>query len=431
MSVIWLHSGHGQPPEPVRDAAQAGRVTIIAQADLTETALLSHRGLITGMLFDQDAMMALRSALARFLETGGRWVFNGHLVRPLVAGLQPYQPIPAPRRPDFTLTAQVRHPIFEGFDLKELEANNGVAGFYGRGSNPPPVGAVVLNTLGDGVPVDWVWPHHGGGAIFSHAGNDLAQIATMHGIGARVWSNLIDWAGGGECVAHDAARVTTPPAERAFTAPAAARDTGRSARVIAINAGTYYHIQTLEGPRYRDAFDLVIAPEQIGATLTPDDVLFVTCRTPPQRMIAQQGLVAAHLAAGGTIVAMGESRSDLWQPHVAFTPTDTNWWWWLTPGADLGVRIATAHPLLQGMSNAEVTWHLHGHFDPPASAQVLVRDSSGHAIAYDDNISTPGRSIVTSLDPCYHHGSHFMPATTRFLDKFLPNLKHLTKQVPA
>jgi hypothetical protein len=28
--------------------------------------------------------------------------------------------------------------------------------------------------------------------------------------------------------------------------------------------------------------------------------------------------------------------------------------------------------------------------------------------------------ILTSLDPFFHHGSHFMPATTRFPDGFLP-----------
>ena len=431
MRVIWLQSGHGQPPEPIRQAEAAGQVTILPQAELTGAALLAHRGLMTGMLFDQDAMMGLRPALARFLDAGGRWVFNGHLVRPLVDGVQPYQPMTAPKRADFTLTQRVDHPIFEGFALQELEANNGVAGFYGRGANPPPVGAVVLNTLGDGVAVDWVWHRPEGGAIFSHAGNDLAQIATMHQIGARVWANLIAWAGGGACVAETAPRVTTPPGARAFTTPAPTRATGDAPRLIAINAGTYYHIQTLEGPRYRDAFDLVIAPEQIGSTLSPEDVLFVTCRTPPQRMIAQRGLLAAHLAAGGTIVAMGESRSDLWLPHVAFTPTDTNWWWWLTPGANLGVQITSAHPMLEGMTDADVTWHLHGYFAPPAGAQVLVRDDEGRAIAYDDRTSTPGRMIVTSLDPCYHHGSHFMPATTRFLDRFLPNLRHHTQQVPA
>lgn len=432
MSVIWLHSGHGQPPEPIRKAAAQGRVTILPQAELTEAALLAHRGLMTGMVFDQDAMMALRPALARFLDAGGRWVFNGHLVRPLIEGLQPYQPIPSPKRADFDLNAQVAHPIFAGFDLKELEANNGVAGFYGRGANPPPVGAVVLNTLGQGVPVDWVWHRPAGGAIFSHAGNDLAQMATMHGIGDRVWANLIDWADGGPCAPADAPRVVDAPASRPFSEPVPAPATGNKPRLIAVNAGTYYHIQTLEGPRYRDIFDLAIAPERIGSVLTPDDVLFVTCRTPPQRMIAQRGVLAAHLAAGGTIVAMGESRNDLWLPQVAFTPTETNWWWWLTPGADLGMRRSATHLLLDGMSDADVTWHLHGHFAPPAGTQVLVRDGEGRAIAYDDRTSTPGRMIVTSLDPCYHHGSHFMPATTRFLDGFLPNLRRLAAmEVPA
>lgn len=426
MKVIWLHSGLGQPPEPVRRAAEAGRVTILPQADLTEAALLAHRGLMTGMLFDQDAMMPLRPALARFLEAGGRWVFNGHLLRPLVEGLQPYRPIPSPGRADFRLTAQVAHPVFAGFDVRALETNRGVAGFYGRGANPPPLGAVVLNTLGRGVPVDWVWHRPAGGAILSHAGNDLAQMATLHGIGDRVWSKLIDWAAGGPCVAAEAPRVTQAPAPGGFYDPAPARDPGPAPRLIAVNAGTYYHIETIEAPRYRGFFDLAVAPERIGSVLTPDDILFVTCRTPPQRMIAQRRVLASHLAAGGTIVAMGESRSDLWLPQVAFTPTETNWWWWLTPGADLGVRRAGGHPLLEGLSDADVTWHLHGHFDPPAGAQVLVRDGEGRAIAYDDRVSTPGRMIVASLDPCYHHGSHFMPATTRFLDRFLPNLRRLT-----
>jgi len=398
MSVIWLHAGHDLPPDPIQRAAAEGRVTVLPQADLPEAALLAHRGLITGMLLDQDAMMALRPALARFLAAGGRWVFNGHLLRPLVEGLAPYQPIPSPKRADLDLTARVAHPVFAGFDLKELEANKGVAGFYGRGANPPPAGAVVLNTLGQAVPVDWVWQRSGGGGVLSHAGNDLAQIATMHGVGERVWANLIDWAAGGPCAPTDAPRVTAAPAAADFTTPAPAR-LRDGPRLIAVSAGTYYHIQSPEGPRDREAFDLVVAPERIAGALGPDDVLFVPCRTPPPRMIAQRGVLAAHLAAGGTIVAMGESRSDLWLPQVAFTPTDTNWWWWLTPGADLGVRIASAHPLLEGMADAEVTWHLHGHFDPPAGAQVLVCDGMGRAIAYEDRSSTPGRMILTSLDP--------------------------------
>ena len=37
-----------------------------------------------------------------------------------------------------------------------------------------------------------------------------------------------------------------------------------------------------------------------------------------------------------------------------------------------------------------------------------------------DRVSTSGTLLVTSLDPMYHFGSYFMPATERFLDGFLP-----------
>lgn len=432
MSVIWLHPGDMEPPQALRAAVARGAVTPLAQADLTETVLMRHRGLVTGMLFDQDAAMALRPVLERFLDRGGRWFFNGHVMRPFLDGLMPYQAMAEPKRSDFTLVSRNPHPVFDGVDIASLETNRGVAGFYGRGCNPPPPGAVVVNAYDPrDIPVDWVWRRPGGGAFFSHAGNDLAQIATMHGIGERVWANIIAWAGGGTCVSGDEPGTGAVSFDGGWLrrdAPrigASGEGSARS-RLIAINAGTYYQIEALEGPRYRALFDDVIAPEALDRVLTPDDILLVSCRTPPARMTAQRERIAGHLEAGGTVVAMGESRSDLWLPNVAFTPVETNFWWWLTPGADLGVRIAAPeHPLLAGMADRDVTWHLHGWFVPPQGAQVLVTDDEGRAIAYDDRVSTPGRMIVTSLDPIYHHGSRFMPATTRFLDRFLPNLRGL------
>ena len=377
--------------------------------------------------------MALRPALERFPRCR----------RTLV--LQRSCDASAPRRSDAVpghdgaeaqrisaLIARHPHPVFAGIDVASLETNRGVAGFYGRGCNPPPPGAVVINTLGPrDVAVDWVWHRPGGGAFFSHAGNDLAQIATMHGIGAQIWQNIVGMGppaapasaamkpGSVPSVAMAAGLLHDTPGIDASRAP------GAHPRLIATNAGTYYQIEALEGARYRAIFDDVVAPEALDRVLTPDDTLLVSCRTPPTRMIAQRERVARHLEAGGTVIAMGESRSDLWLPHVAFTPVETNFWWWLTPGADLGLRIAAPeHPLMSGMADRDVTWHLHGWFVPPEGAEVLVTDDEGRAIAYDDRVSTPGRMIVTSLDPMYHHGSRFMPATTRFLDRFLPNLRN-------
>ena len=197
-------------------------------------------------------------------------------------------------------------------------------------------------------------------------------------------------------------------------------------RVVAPSSGTYYNIRSLEGPRYTEIFDVICAPEELADILRPDDILWVPCRTPAQRMIAQKDVIARHLTAGGTVVALGESRSDLWLPHVDFTGTPTNWWWWLDPAADLGVRVteaAASHPLMAGIGDNEATWHLHGWFTPPDDATVLARDGEDRAILYEDKVTTSGTMILSSLDPMFHHGSHFMPATTRFLDRLVPNLR--------
>jgi hypothetical protein len=56
---------------------------------------------------------------------------------------------------------------------------------------------------------------------------------------------------------------------------------------------------------------------------------------------------------------------------------------------------------------------------------LLRDDASGRAVLYEDRVSTPGRLIAMSLDPFYHHGCNFMPATTRFLERFLPWLRRI------
>lgn len=68
----------------------------------------------------------------------------------------------------------------------------------------------------------------------------------------------------------------------------------------------------------------------------------------------------------------------------------------------------------------DATWHQHGVYWPPEGAEVLISTEDGGAVLYVDKVSTAGTWIVTTLDPDFHFGSYFMPATERFLDGFLP-----------
>lgn len=192
--------------------------------------------------------------------------------------------------------------------------------------------------------------------------------------------------------------------------------------ILAIHPGAYYHIESFEGPRHAGHFDALVRPEDLPATgLSAFNVVIIPCRTPADRMMAHRAQLQAYLDGGGTIVATGESESQLFLPGISFTSQPTNFWWWLTPGADLGVRItAPEHDLFRRLEQRDMTWHLHGWFDPPAGVEVLAVNGEGKPILYVDEVTTSGHMVITSLDPFYHHGSHFMPATTRFLDGFLP-----------
>jgi hypothetical protein len=191
--------------------------------------------------------------------------------------------------------------------------------------------------------------------------------------------------------------------------------------ILAINAGAAAQIESLQGPRYGHYFDRLVRPEDLGNTdINAFGAVLVPCRTPAHRMIPYAKQLLSYLEQGGTIVAMGECHSHLWLPNIKFTPVETNFWWWLEPEGDLGITIAApAHPLFNKLGPRDVAWHLHGYFEAPQDTEVLLADQQGRPILYVDEVTTGGRMILNTLDPFFHHGHHFMPATTRFLDGFL------------
>jgi hypothetical protein len=152
------------------------------------------------MHLDQIRAETWRPALERLLDRGGRIFVNGHVARPFVDGLAPFV-LSGRGQVDLAQTVLADHPVFAGVDRATFQRRRGVAGFYGRGHNPMPAGATALTGVGrDRAPLDWVWRRPAGGAVFSHAGNDLWGNTEDAATNARLADNVIAWVAGSPAV---------------------------------------------------------------------------------------------------------------------------------------------------------------------------------------------------------------------------------------
>jgi hypothetical protein len=204
-SVLFIRSHHVDPGnDPLsagtmrgnfhRRLAQ-GTLDVIWEWDLTPHHLDQARGVITTIHLDQIRMMELTAAFETFLDRGGRLVFNGHVKHPFIGGLSPFVPSGSGKRADFELTPLSDHAVFTGVDRATLQLSRGVAGFYGRGCNPMPDGAVALTGIGPAqLPIDWSWQRPRGGAVLSHAGNDWWTAGSDKNVLDRLADNMIGWA---------------------------------------------------------------------------------------------------------------------------------------------------------------------------------------------------------------------------------------------
>ncbi|WP_430469766.1 hypothetical protein [Thalassospira lucentensis] len=195
-------------------------------------------------------------------------------------------------------------------------------------------------------------------------------------------------------------------------------------KLAIIDTGTYYHHRVIHEDRFGHFFDQAIYIRDLCKTdLSAITTLIVPCRTDPAHLVAHRKLFADFLNDGKTVVAMGSTGPDKWLDDINWRFTPTNFWWW-KEGGSLNLEIAEPeHSLFDYVKLADATWHHHGLLTPPAGATSLINANKAGSIFYDDRVTSPGRKIVTTLDPMYHHGNHFMPATSRFLDGFLPWLK--------
>lgn len=167
---------------------------VIRVHDLDATAIDDARAILVPAHVDQRTLQAHQPALDNFLNTGGTIVLNGHVAWPCLAMLRPFVPLARRGVTDLQVRAARQHPVFAGVARIDLTFRRGVAGFYGRGHNPPPPGAVVLNTIGpDDAPLDWLYTTFGGGRLLMHGGNDLWMYAGDATSAARIAPQLLDW----------------------------------------------------------------------------------------------------------------------------------------------------------------------------------------------------------------------------------------------
>lgn len=193
-----------------------------------------------------------------------------------------------------------------------------------------------------------------------------------------------------------------------------------TAPVIVLDGGTSYHAFSLSDPMLGPWYDQRLYVDDVSTeTLAQAGTVVVPCRLNPDWLVAHADLLVEVLRQGRTLIAMGETEPHTWLPDIRFTPVPTNFWWWLDPDGDLGLSVAAPdHGLFDFLTLDEATWHYHGRFGVPEGAVSIIDDAEGGSILLDDRTSWPGRLILTSLDPFYHHGSFFMPAASRFLVGF-------------
>lgn len=192
--LLCIENHYGARSTLFKEAEKRRNTLVVRQVDLTRSHLKNATGLITTMHLDQLGMMGFSVDLEEFLNRGGRWFFNGHIMRPLVSGLALYQHIGEAGKASLSLTKLADHPVFIGIDRVDLSVRKGVAGFYGRGSNPLPKGGVAITGVGDKqAPLDWEWVRPDGGWMFSHAGNDLQSTSGSPEDSLQLSRNIISW----------------------------------------------------------------------------------------------------------------------------------------------------------------------------------------------------------------------------------------------
>lgn len=397
---------------------------------LERTAPGRYGVLVVPSMIDQEHLVRHRGWIRAYLDTGGVLIFGGQIHRQWLPDAAAFHAISPPSLRAYQVTEIAEHPIFAGVEVDDLTFRRGVAGFFARGHHPPPEGAEVLVRLSGGEPVTYLDRVSTAGTILLQTNGDLFGYAVEEtSTASRIPRQLLDWAiaeaerrrGAAGPVVPDI--VDSAVAEHDPVAAGGPAPTGRGG-IAAVYGGSAQHHRSLTTDKYAQHLTggLLYLPDLAETDLSGYDAVLIPERLHRGQLTRAAGRILGYLANGGTVFTFtgGEPLPEF-LPGVAWQHRPTNFWWWLEPGADLGLTAPNPdHGLFDHLGIRDCTWHYHGALDPPVGAEVLVALPTGEALLYVDRVSTPGTLVVATLDPMSHFGSHFMPAAERFLDGFLP-----------
>lgn len=192
-------------------------------------------------------------------------------------------------------------------------------------------------------------------------------------------------------------------------------------KIAALYGGSSQHFRSLNESKYRRYYEkLIYLPDLERTSLDEFDALVVPSQLHMGLVMKSRDKIREFSERGGIVVAFGPQPRE-WIPGQNWELRPTNFWWWLDKNAKSGLVLQKPdYDLFSYITLEDATWHQHGLYWPPEGAEVLISTEDGGAVLYVDKVSTAGTWIVTTLDPDFHFGSYFMPATERFLDGFLP-----------
>ncbi len=196
-------------------------------------------------------------------------------------------------------------------------------------------------------------------------------------------------------------------------------------KIAVMYGGSSQHSRTYKTSEFGKYIDKLIPVLEFEKTsLNEFDVLIIPSQSHTSLLEKNTKKIYDFANEGKTVVVLGPQHCE-WLPEHNWEFRPTNFWWWLEPGADSGLRLpGNNHDLFKNyITLADATWHQHGVYRPTNDCEVLVSTVDGGAVLYIDRVHTKGNWVITTLDPDFHFGSYFMPATERFLRGFLPWLR--------